>query len=61
MSDTAKKIENLGRYKTGEISPIYGKNNSEETRDKISASKKGKNHHNFVSQDMKDQESPINQ
>ena len=40
LSD-AKKIENPGRFKTGENHPMYGKNHTEETKTKISDTKKG--------------------
>ena len=38
MSDTAKKIDNSGRYKPGENHPNYGKNLSDETKQIMSPS-----------------------
>lgn len=54
ISDTAKKIDNYGRFKTGENNPMFGKNHSEETILKISEAKMGKNLSDEVRKKMSD-------
>jgi group I intron endonuclease len=54
ISDTANKIENYGRFKTGENNPMFGKNHSEETILKISEAKMGKNLSDEVRKKMSD-------
>jgi len=41
MSDTAKEIDNPGRFKTGENNPNFGKTLSYKTKTKISEALKG--------------------